>query len=101
MSLITASSLLLGKKFYPTWALMAASPVMLVIVLAARAYVKNFWAPTEDSRGKDVGPKVPLLPNMEDYNLAVQKTEDLLKVLEYLEYSWLLTSMVTFVVGNE
>lgn len=72
---------------------------MLVVVLGARRYIKNFWAPQQDSRGKAVGPKVPLLPSMEEYNLAVQKTEDLLKVLEYLEYSWLITSFVTGMVG--
>lgn len=32
---------------------------------------------------------------MEDYNEAERKTEDLLSVLEYLEYSWVLTSLLS------
>ena len=74
---------------------------MLVVVIVARRYIKNFWAPQQDSRGKDVGTKVPLLPSMDEYNLAVQKTEDLLKVLEYLEYSWVMSSFVVGMVGHK
>ena len=71
---------------------------MLVIVLLARGYIKSFWAPEKDRRGKDVGARIPL-SNMEGYNEAVEKTESLLKILEYLEYSWLITSFVTGMVG--
>ena len=71
---------------------------MIVFVVAARYYIKNFWTSTRDSRGKDIGGRVPL-PNMNDYNLAVRKTEDLLKVLEYLEYSWVLTTFTAGLVG--
>ena len=59
---------------------------MLLMVIGARRYIKSFWAPSKDSHGKDVGIKVPLLPNMDDYNLAVQKTEDLLTVM--VRNSW-------------
>jgi hypothetical protein len=78
----------------PTWFKLGVSPTMLAITLGARQYLKNFWAPgEEDSEGKDTGTKIPL-PKMEDYNLAVQKTEDLLKCLEYLEYSWVIASFM-------
>lgn len=73
--------------------------VMLLVVLLARGYIKNFWAPEKDEKGDDKGVKVPPLPNMDDYNVAVRNTEDLLKVLEYLEYSWVTTSLVTGIVG--
>jgi hypothetical protein len=74
---------------------------MLVIALASRQYIKGFWAPGEkDSQGKDKGTKIPL-PNMGDYNLAVQKTEDLLKCLEYLEYSWLISAVLGFTTGMQ
>lgn len=73
---------------------------MLLIVLGARQYVKKFWLTTQDSRGKEAGVQVPGLPNLADYNLAVQKTEDLLKVMEYLEYSWLLTTCLDILMGQ-
>lgn len=83
----------------PKWFTFCASPVMLVTVLLARGYIANFWAPKKDARGnKDVGTQIPL-PNMEDYNEAVRKTEDLLQVLEYLEYSWVLTSFFAALTG--
>lgn len=99
VSLLAALIMLTLPNKMPTWAPYTISPAMLFIVLGARQYLKNFWTPTQDSRGKDVGAKVTL-PNMEDYNLAVQKTEDLLEVLKYLEYSWLITMVVGGVVGR-
>ena len=73
---------------------------MLLGMLLARGYIKNFWAPQTDFKeGKDVGKKAPPLPNLEDYNLAVEHTVNLLKALEYLEYSWLISSFVVGVVG--
>lgn len=99
VSLLAALIMLTLPNKMPTWAPYTISPAMLFIVLGARQYLKNFWTPAQDSRGKDVGAKVPL-PNMEDYNLAVQKTEDLLEVLKYLEYSWLITMVVGGVVGR-
>ena len=92
-----ALTILFARHKFPAWAVYALSPGMLVIVLGARQYIKNFWAPSA-SEGKDKGTKVPLLPGMEEYNVAVSRTEDLLKTLEYLEYSWLLTSFVTFMI---
>jgi hypothetical protein len=96
-----ALTILFARHKFPGWVVYAASPAVLVTVLGARQYIRNFWAPTKDAEGKDVGAKVPLVPGMQDYNLAVQKTEDLLKVMEYLEYSWLLTSFVTFMLGEK
>lgn len=69
---------------------------MLVGVLFARAHIKNYWAPSD---GKTVGPRVPL-PNMGDYNEAQRKTQDLLKVLEYLEYSWVAASFVNGMLAS-
>ena len=100
LSLTAALAMLLATSRLPKWAVYSISPAMLFIVLGCREYIKNFWAPTKDARGKDIGTKVPLLPNMQDYNLAVQKTEDLLAVLEYLEYSWLITSVVYGIAGR-
>ena len=68
---------------------------MLVAVLVARNHIKNYWAPQD---GKTVGVRIPL-PNMGDYNEAQKKTEQLLEVLEWLEYSWVLTSFVAGIVG--
>ena len=92
--------MLFASSRLPNWAVYSISPAILVIVAGCRQYVKTFWTPTKDARGKDVGTKVPLLPNMQDYNLAVQKTEDLLTVLEYLEYSWLITTFFAGIVGR-
>jgi hypothetical protein len=99
LSLAAALAMLFASGRLPKWAVYSISPAMLFVVLGCREYIKRFWAPTKDARGKDVGTKVPLLPSMQDYNLAVQKTEDLLAVLEYLEYSWLITSVLDGVVG--
>lgn len=97
LSLLAALTMLLARDKLPSVLTFTISPAMLLIVTGARHYIRNFWTPTQDSRGKDVGSKVPLLPSMEDYNVAVQKTEDLLKVLEYLEYSWLITSFFSII----
>lgn len=46
--------------------------------------MQNYWAPSD---GKTVGIKLPL-PNMEGYNEAQQATQNLLQMLQWLEYSW-------------
>ena len=75
---------------------------MLLTILFARGHIKNYWNPNnqKDARsGKDVvGVRAPV-PGMEDYNTAQRKTEDLLKVLEWLEYSWLASSFFGALVG--
>lgn len=101
LSLTMALIILFARYRFPAWAVYASSPAMLVIILGARQYIKQFWTPTKNAEGKDVGTKIPLLPSMEDYNVAVQRTEDLLKVLEYLEYSWLLTTIFTYILGQK
>ena len=72
---------------------------MLVLVLLARQYIKGYWTPNNRSKdGKpDAGMRIPL-PNMEDYNEALKRTEQLMEVLEYLEYSWVGTSVVAAMV---
>ncbi|CAK4032662.1 hypothetical protein AC578_2332 [Lecanosticta acicola] len=71
------------------------SPVLLVAILFARAHIKNYWAPKD---GKTVGVRIPL-PKMEQYNEAQRQTQKLLKVLEYLEYSWVAASFVNGMLG--
>lgn len=72
-----------------------ASPVLLITVVAARQHIKNYWAPND---GKTVGTKVPL-PKLEHYNVAQKQIEELLGVLEYLEYGWLASSFVAGLMG--
>ena len=80
---------------------------MLIITLLARGHIKNYWTAHKVSAGadgkqqKDVGVKVPALPNLEDYQAAQGKTEELLQVLEYLEYSWLASCVVGGMVGYD
>ncbi|KAG8629289.1 hypothetical protein KVT40_003154 [Elsinoe batatas] len=64
-----------------------ASPAMLLITLGVRGHLYNFW--------KEKG-KVPMLKG---YNEAIDRTQDLIGVLQYLEYSWVLTSLVAGVLG--
>jgi hypothetical protein len=68
---------------------MLTSPALLVLVLGARGHIKNYWTPRD---GKNAT-RIPL-PKMHDYNEAARQTEKLLQVLEYLEYSWVLTSFI-------
>lgn len=80
---------------YLSLTLPGISPVMLVGIIAARSHIKSYWAPTD---GKN-STRVPL-PKMQDYNEAECRTENLLQVLEYLEYSWVLTSFVHGMIGK-
>lgn len=64
-------------------------------MLFARGHIKNYWAPGD---GKTVGTRIPL-PNMEDYNEAQRRTQELLKTLEYLEYGWVGCSFVAGMLG--
>jgi hypothetical protein len=75
-------------KFY-------TSPALLIGVLLARGHIKNYWNPDDK---KSVGTRIPL-PNMEDYNEAQRKTEELLTTLEYLEYSWVASSLFAAMLG--
>ncbi|KAK5172565.1 uncharacterized protein LTR77_002685 [Saxophila tyrrhenica] len=93
VSLLASLTLIALPNFFSGRTRSFVSPTLLVLVIGARRYIKSFWAPGDaDSKGKDKGTVVPL-PKMEEYNEAVQKTEDLLKCLEYLEYSWVITSV--------
>ena len=73
---------------------------MLIIIMLARGYIKNFWTPQASQNGKkkDEGTKLPL-PGLEDYNVAIKATENLLEMLQYLEYSWLITSLIIPLAG--
>lgn len=107
MSLIASLTLLFAQRRLNPYIAYSISPAMLLGVLFARGHIKNYWTPhkvnTTDADGKtkqkDVGVKVPALPNLEDYQVAQNKTEDLLTALEYLEYSWLASCVVGGMVG--
>lgn len=67
---------------------------MLVVVLFARNHIKSYWAPKD---GKNIT-RIPL-PKMEDYNEAERRTENLLEVLQYLEYSWVIAALINGMIG--
>ena len=81
----------------PNWVRFSISPTLLVGVLFARGHIKNYWVPG-DKQTK--GTKIPL-PNMEEYNEAQRRTEELLHTLEYLEYSWVASSFIAGMLGYD
>lgn len=74
----------------PKWVHIGLSPALLLLVLFARGHIKNYWAPSD---GKTVGLRIPL-PKLGEYNVAQKQTENLLQVLEWLEYSWVATAFI-------
>ncbi|KAF2159468.1 hypothetical protein M409DRAFT_30089 [Zasmidium cellare ATCC 36951] len=94
-SLVASSVLTISPYGIHRWVRIAISPAMLIGVLGARTYLKSYWAPKD---GKN-STRVPL-PKMGDYNEAERRTENLLQILEYLEYSWGLTSLVHGMIGR-
>lgn len=100
-SLIASLSLLLAQSHLPNYISYSISPALLLAVLLARGHIKNYWTPHQGSDGKSKGVKVPALPNLEDYQAAQTKTEELLQVLEYLEYAWLSSCVVGGMVGYD
>ncbi|KAH9895353.1 hypothetical protein F4778DRAFT_783708 [Xylariomycetidae sp. FL2044] len=72
-----------------------ASPAMFAITVLARRHIEQYWAGKD---GRTVGKKVPL-PKMADYNEAEEKTEEILKVLDWLMLSWVATSAVALLSG--
>lgn len=93
-SFIGAFSLAFFPNTLPKLMRMTTSPALVVLILFTRGHIKNYWAPKD---GKNIT-RIPL-PKMEDYNEAERKTETLLQVLEYLEYSWVITSFINGMVG--
>lgn len=91
LSLVAGLVLAFGSSSLHKYVVMAVSPVMLAGVLFARQHIKKYWAPSD---GKTVGVRVPL-PNMEEYNEAERRTEDLLAILQYLEYGWVMCTLMT------
>jgi hypothetical protein len=85
ISLASAATLGLAPGSIPQWARYGLSPMTLLVIIAARTHMKKYWAPRD---GKSAGMRIPL-PKMGDYNEATQQTEELLKTLQLLEYSWL------------
>ncbi|KAK9776093.1 hypothetical protein AB5N19_12072 [Seiridium cardinale] len=73
-----------------------ASPAMCAGIFFARKHMAQYW--TGSTQGKSAGLRVPL-PKMGDYNEAQKSTEELLKVLDYLMFSWLATSLVALFKG--
>ncbi|KAK1064406.1 hypothetical protein LTR74_008731 [Friedmanniomyces endolithicus] len=90
-SLITSLLLALGSPYLPAWFRLSASPALLVAVLLARRHIKQYWNPKDLPSGGGI--RLPL-PNMEGYNEAQRRTDELLQTLEYLEYGWVGTSLV-------
>ncbi|KAF7846387.1 hypothetical protein BT93_L4475 [Corymbia citriodora subsp. variegata] len=63
------------------------SPAALIVTLFARSHVSNFWT---------VKAKIPLV---DGYNDAISKTKELMQIMEYLEYSWVATALVSGLLG--
>lgn len=59
--------------------------------------MSNYWSPGD---GMTIGTRVPL-PGLQGYNEAQRKTEELLQILQWLEYSWVGTAMVAGIVGYD
>ncbi|KAI1348083.1 hypothetical protein F5Y01DRAFT_228864 [Xylaria sp. FL0043] len=73
-----------------------ASPVMALAVSAAKSYLRDFWT------GKGAKPvtanKVPL-PKMGGYNEALEKTQKVLEVLDWLTIGWAASSALALIEG--
>ncbi|KAI0096964.1 hypothetical protein GGR51DRAFT_488246 [Nemania sp. FL0031] len=73
-----------------------SSPFMAGAVFAARTYIQDFWA---GKNGKDVtANKVPL-PQMKDYNEALERTQEAIKVLGWLTMGWIASSALAVIEG--
>ena len=94
-SFIAAAVLALARSNMPVQARFMLSPVMLGVVLLAKYHMKSYWAPNDS---KTVGTRIPL-PNMEDYNEAQRRTQDVITTLGYLEYGWLGSTFVSAMLG--
>ncbi|KAF2150025.1 hypothetical protein K461DRAFT_296419 [Myriangium duriaei CBS 260.36] len=81
-SLIVSLALATRWASFSEFIQMLASPTVLIAVLLVRGHVHNFW--TNKS-------KVPMAAG---YNAAINSTEQLLNILQYLEWSWALTSLI-------
>lgn len=95
-SILAALLLVLLGPSLPTWLRFSISPALLVGVLFARGHIKNHWA---SHNGKTVGKRIPL-PNMEGYNEAQRATEEVLRVLEWVEYGWVANTLVVGLLGS-
>ena len=93
-SLIAALLLALRGSSYNFFVRLAASPAMAVGVLLAVRHMRSYWT----SEGKTEGKRVPL-PKMEEYNAALEQTEGLLRVLDWLMFSWAATSVAALIGG--
>ncbi|TKA82506.1 hypothetical protein B0A55_01224 [Friedmanniomyces simplex] len=96
-SLLTSTILALGSPYLPPWFRLSASPALLIAVLLARRHIKKYWNPKDLASGG--GTRIPL-PNMEGYNEAQRRTDELLQTLEYLEYGWVATSFIAGLLGG-
>ncbi|KAJ8124769.1 hypothetical protein O1611_g8871 [Lasiodiplodia mahajangana] len=74
---------------YGFWVHYLISQFMVLAVFAAKTYIQNFWA---GKNGRDAtANKIPL-PKMRDYNEALERTEETIKVLGWLTMSWVASS---------
>jgi len=60
---------------------------MLLVMLFARAHVNDFWK----AKAK--------VPFVDGYNEAITRSNDLLQIMKYLEWSWALTSVCAGFLG--
>ncbi|KAM0710908.1 hypothetical protein Q7P35_001646 [Cladosporium inversicolor] len=95
LSSVTSLALTFSPESLPSAVLYGASPALVILILLARNHMKNYWAPKD---GKTVGVRVPL-PNMGKYNEAQRATEQLLEVLQWMEWSWVGASLGAGMVG--
>ncbi|RYP69626.1 hypothetical protein DL771_005990 [Monosporascus sp. 5C6A] len=71
--------------------------VMAAVVAAAGAHVRGFWGAPR-GEGRTAGRRVPL-PKMGRYNEAQKHTEEILKVLNWMAYSWVVAAVVGIIRG--
>ncbi|KAK4996192.1 hypothetical protein LTR66_004137 [Elasticomyces elasticus] len=87
--LSTASSLTLATAptILPSLLRYSLSPALLLGTIFARAHISDFWA----AKAK--------VPFVQGYNEAISRTAEMLRVLAYLEGSWVVMSLLGPVMG--
>lgn len=96
ISTLTSLTLAFAPDSLPRSVVYASPPCLVIIVLLARSHLQNYWAPQD---GKTVGQVKVDLPNMKEYNEAQRATEQVLQVLQWVEWSWVGASLGAGVVG--
>ncbi|KAI0803902.1 hypothetical protein GGR55DRAFT_381614 [Xylaria sp. FL0064] len=94
-----AASVLLvtGGASYGMLVRYLASPVMALAVSAAKSYLRDFWAGKGGAKPVTAN-KIPL-PKMGGYNEALEKTQKVLEVLDWLTIGWAASSALALIEG--